>query len=62
MKELEDCIITMVPYDDKYTCSLCNGTNKIEVVDYMNSTVCECNTTCAKCGHKNYWAHGYFQQ
>ena len=50
-------------YDDEGFCPLCDGTNIISERDYLdNHILLECKTTCIKCGHENYWAHGHFTE
>ena len=52
--------------DTKYhcyqSCNSCSGTNSIKVIDSINGVLlCEAETICDKCGHKDYWAYGFFE-
>ena len=48
-------------YDNKFVCVMCSGKNQITIVDSINELVTECKTKCYVCGHKNYWAFGFYQ-
>jgi len=41
-------------------CNKCGGKNNIQTKDIINGIICECETQCEKCGHFDYWAHGFF--
>jgi len=43
-------------------CPKCSGDNTYTITDSESGIVCECETTCKKCGHKNYWAHGAYME
>lgn len=45
----------------KDSCNKCAGKNTIHITDTINGHVSECETKCAKCGHADYWAYGYFE-
>lgn len=51
----------MTEYHHKESCNKCCGTNNIVVTDFTDSFVSECETICSECGHKDYWAHGFFE-
>ena len=51
----------MTIYHDKYSCNKCAGINNIEIVDTTDGYISECDTLCRDCGHKDYWALGYFK-
>lgn len=49
-------------YDCVYNCIKCGGYNKLINADYLDEyCLMECNTECSKCGHKAFWAHGFFE-
>ena len=50
-----------IDYDDKHYCQVCGNRNYIKVIDMIGSDVSECETTCIKCGHNDFWAFGFFQ-
>lgn len=50
----------MSDYDDYCRCIKCDGKNKITDRDYINHTLAECDTECDECGHKDYWAYGFY--
>lgn len=43
------------------SCNKCAGENKIDTVDTINCHICEAKTECKDCGHKDYWAYGFFE-
>jgi len=52
-------------YDDPYVCIQCGeegGRNTIIEKDSIANTMCECETTCKKCGFKGYWAYGFHER
>jgi hypothetical protein len=48
-------------YDCAHTCLSCGGKNKLVKPYYELHTLHESETECTKCGHVNYWAHGWYQ-
>ncbi len=48
-------------YDNKNICCKCGGRNSVKVKDQINHDICECETECEKCHHKDYWACGWFE-
>lgn len=51
----------MSDYHNQYSCIKCSSKNEIEVIDGDWAHTNECETTCKECGHKDYWAYGFFQ-
>ena len=51
----------MSEYHCKESCNKCTGENKIKIIDTDEGFISECETICKKCGHKDYWANGFFQ-
>lgn len=48
-------------YHCKETCNKCGGPNDLVVTaDHEGAVICEAETTCKKCGHRDYWAYGHF--
>lgn len=48
-------------YDNENYCPKCNSPNECTNCDYLDGhMLLECKTKCTKCGHENYWAHGFF--
>ena len=45
----------------KESCNKCTGENEIKIIDTDDGHISECETVCRNCGHRDYWAHGYFQ-
>lgn len=43
------------------SCNACVGVNAYEVTDSIDYRIMECETECKECGHKDYWAHGWFE-
>jgi predicted nucleic-acid-binding Zn-ribbon protein len=51
-----------IEYHNYDKCIKCQGNNDIKITDTLDSwLIMEAETKCQKCGHKNYWAHGYYQ-
>lgn len=50
----------MTEYHQIRSCNKCTGFNEIEVTDSVDGHVSEADTTCVECGHKDYWAYGFF--
>lgn len=50
-------------YDSKLSCNSCgsDSSNNAEIVEVIAGEICECKTVCAKCGHNDYWAYGFFE-
>jgi len=48
-------------YDDYHLCQLCKEVNSLNIKDSINHDICETETTCTKCGHKGYWAYGFYE-
>lgn len=43
------------------SCNKCCGVNEVTNSSYDGSVVCEAETKCTTCGHKDYWAYGFFE-
>ena len=52
--------MTKCEYDDYVTCNKCGAPNEFTVIDTIDRTICEVETVCKKCKHKDYWAYGKF--
>ena len=50
-------------YHEPTSCNKCGGErcNDIKQTDHIDCRMSECETTCRKCGHKDYWAYGWFE-
>lgn len=48
-------------YDNERICPLCEGQNDFKVVESINGLPCEIKTYCTECGHKDYWAYGWYE-
>lgn len=51
----------MSKYHCKNSCNKCAGDNMVHIIDTDDGYISECETTCRRCGYKDYWAHGYFE-
>ncbi len=50
-----------VCYHNMGLCPVCDGLNEVKVKDRLDEhTILEAETECVKCGHKDYWAFGWF--
>lgn len=54
--------VKKVEYGDYYTCPKCENKNSVKITNTIESTICECVTTCNICGHKDYWAYGFYSR
>jgi len=43
------------------SCNKFGSENEIEVVDTISFHISEAKTSCKSCGHKDYWAYGFFE-
>lgn len=43
------------------SCNKCGMENDINIVDTINCHIAEAKTSCKICGHKDYWAYGFFE-
>jgi len=43
------------------TCNKCGGPNNVNEKSTDGLLMCEAKTECKKCGHKDYWAYGFFE-
>ncbi len=50
----------MSNYNNKYICPKCGGYNDIVITDIIHHEICEAETACKTCEHKDFWAYGYF--
>lgn len=48
-------------FDDYLICPECEGNNIISETQHLGSSLCECQTTCENCDHKDYWAYGFYK-
>ena len=48
-------------YHKKESCNVCRGVNDVEPTATDEYTICEANTVCRDCGHKDFWAYGFFE-
>lgn len=51
----------MTTYHDPCTCNNCGDANDFRNPQYEESTLLETYTDCQNCGHKDYWAYGFFE-
>jgi hypothetical protein len=53
-----------VVYDDNYNCPKCGSKNILLDQCYEDNILCETSTICTNkdCGHKGYWAYGWYDQ
>lgn len=52
-----------IEYHNYSKCIKCQADNNVKVTDTLDGwLIMEAETECKKCGHKNYWAHGWFQE
>ncbi len=51
----------MIKTDNINNCPICNRLNTYVIKDIINTIIAEAETTCTKCGHKDYWGYGYFE-
>ena len=51
----------VVEYHCHDSCNACSGVNEYTVTDSLDGRMMECSTVCKECGHKDYWAHGWFE-
>lgn len=49
-------------FDDLYTCPQCGHKHDIEVIDTINGTICEANTSCNNCNRTDSWVVGYYMR
>ena len=42
-------------------CCKCNGENIISIKDNVGIIICEAETKCQSCGHRDYWLYGFFK-
>lgn len=47
-------------YDNMYVCIKCSGSNDVKTVTTDGGYTSEAETYCMDCGHKDYWAYGFF--
>lgn len=50
-----------IEYESVDTCPACSGNNYVYIRDMLNYTICEAETTCKQCGHKDYYAYGFYE-
>lgn len=50
-----------IDYDLYQVCPKCGGMNSTVVMDAIEGVICECETKCDVCSHKDYWAYGWYQ-
>lgn len=43
------------------SCNACGGVNIYQVISTDGGHLSECKTECKECGHKDYWAYGFFE-
>lgn len=48
-------------YDDPNLCVKCGKLHTIVKQVHIESHMAEAETECHNCGHKDYWAYGWFQ-
>ena len=51
----------MTEYHEPSSCNKCKGLNKFTNEVWEESVMYETRTECTKCGHKDYWAYGFFE-
>ena len=51
----------MTKYHNPDSCNRCTSKNEVTVVDQIDGHMSECKTVCTVCGHKDYWAFGFFE-
>lgn len=56
-------IFTQTEYHNMDSCNSCGhpSSNSVTVKDTISGHVCESETVCQVCGHKDYWAYGWFE-
>jgi len=48
-------------YEQNGTCNKCGGLNDLKPVSWIESTLCEADVKCTKCGFEDYWAYGHLE-
>lgn len=48
-------------YHNPYSCNKCGGVNRVKCDPFDVESSGETETICNHCGHKDYWAHGFFE-
>ena len=48
-------------YDDPNYCPKCEGHNKKHTIERVDMQPAEIETKCLECGHKDFWAYGFYE-
>lgn len=43
------------------SCNKCGGLNEVKVTDTVAGRMCEAETVCVECQHKDLWSYGFFE-